>query len=130
MQLFFFSFLFTESSDTAMLADTEEGTKDFAHLYLLDIYIRAWYIHDCMLKTKMESTCYGTTLLFVHVMFSLFFSHGIVSCWVWNKQFEVTIKLNHIIQCYTWRFTCAGERWISLKDFGTTVCFQLKLEIK
>ena len=43
MQLFsfFFSFLFTESSDTAMLADTEEGTKDFAHLYLLDIYILA-----------------------------------------------------------------------------------------
>lgn len=96
-------------------------------------FVLAWYIHDCMLKTKMESTCYGTTLLFVHVMFSLVF-------FTWNcimlgmKQtkikFEVTIKLNHIIQCYTWRFTCAGERWISLKDFGTTVCFQLKLEIK
>lgn len=43
MQLFsflsFFSFLFTESCDTAMLADTEEGTKDFAHLFLLDIYM-------------------------------------------------------------------------------------------
>ena len=52
--------------------------------------VLAWYIHDCMLKTKMESSCYGTTL-FVQVMFSLFcfvffFSHGIVSCWVWNKQ--------------------------------------------
>ena len=41
MHLFssFFSFLFTESSDPAMLADTEEGRKDSAHLYLLDIYI-------------------------------------------------------------------------------------------
>ena len=38
---FFFSFFFKESSDMAMLADTEEGTKDFAHLHLLDIYILA-----------------------------------------------------------------------------------------
>ena len=35
----FFSFLFTESSDSAMLTDTEEGTKDFAHLCLVDIYM-------------------------------------------------------------------------------------------
>ena len=102
-------------------------------------FVLAWYIHTCLIYTWLyvenEDGKYVLWYNFIvcpcHV-FLVFFTWNCIMLGMKQTKikFEVTIKLNHIIQCYTWRFTCAGERWISLKDFGTTVWFQLKLEIK
>ena len=107
--------------------------KRFLHIctcliytYLLDIYMTVCWKRRRKVLVMVQLYCLSM------LCFPCFLTWNCIMLGMKETKikFEVTIKLNHIIQCYTWRFTCAGERWISLKDFGTTVCFQLKLEIK
>ena len=99
-----------------MLADTEEGTKDFAHLCLLDFIYMTDVENEDGKYLLWFNFIVCPSYVFLVVFFCLFVFLFFVFCFFFHMElydagyetnkitFELTIKLNHIIQCYMWSF--------------------------